>query len=175
MAKDISSPAVDDLSEKDAAQELVRLAAEMTKHDKRYHQDDAPIISDAEYDAFKSRNSAIEALFPDLVREDSPSNRVGAAPSAGYTKVKHSVPMLSLGNVFSGDEVQDFFSRIRRFLSLEETETVEVLAEPKIDGLSFSARYEHGRLVVGATRGDGQEGEDITANLKTIRDLPSES
>jgi DNA ligase (NAD+) len=172
LAKDISSPAVDDLSEKDAAQELVRLAAEMTKHDKRYHQDDAPIISDAEYDALKSRNSAIEALFPDLVREDSPSNRVGAAPSAGYTKVKHSVPMLSLGNVFSGDEVQDFFSRIRRFLSLEETETVEVLAEPKIDGLSFSARYEHGRLVVGATRGDGQEGEDITANLKTIRDLP---
>ena len=172
MAKDISSPAVDDLSEKDAAQELVRLAAEMAEHDKRYHQDDAPIISDAEYDALKSRNSAIEALFPDLVREDSPSNKVGAAPSAGYTKVKHSVPMLSLGNVFSGDEVQDFFSRIRRFLSLEETEMVEVLAEPKIDGLSFSARYEHGRLVVGATRGDGQEGEDITANLKTIRDLP---
>ena len=172
MAKDISSPAVDDLAEKDAAQELVRLAAEMAEHDKRYHQDDAPIISDAEYDALKSRNSAIEALFPDLVREDSPSNKVGAAPSAGYTKVKHSVPMLSLGNVFSGDEVQDFFSRIRRFLSLEETEMVEVLAEPKIDGLSFSARYEHGRLVVGATRGDGQEGEDITANLKTIRDLP---
>jgi DNA ligase (NAD+) len=172
LAKNISSPAVDDLAEKDAAQELVRLAAEMAEHDKRYHHDDAPIISDAEYDALKSRNSAIEALFPDLVREDSPSNKVGAAPSAGYTKVKHSVPMLSLGNVFSGDEVQDFFSRIRRFLSLEETETIEVLAEPKIDGLSFSARYEHGRLVAGATRGDGQEGEDITANLKTIRDLP---
>lgn len=172
MAKDISSLAVDDLSEKDAAQELVRLAAEMAKHDKRYHQDDAPIISDATYDALKSRNSAIEALFPDLIREDSPSNKVGAAASAGFTKVKYSVPMLSLGNVFSGDEVEDFFARIRRFLSLEETETVEVVAEPKIDGLSFSARYEHGRLVVGATRGDGQEGEDITANLKTIRDLP---
>ncbi len=172
MAKDFSTLAVEDLSEKQAAQELDRLAQEMAGHDKRYHQDDAPTITDAEYDALKAATTAIETRFPDLIREDSPSKRVGALPAAGFDKVRHSVPMLSLGNVFSDEEVEDFFARFRRFLSLDDDQPVEIIAEPKIDGLSFTARYENGRLAVAATRGDGQEGEDITANLKTVRDLP---
>ena len=172
MAKDFSTLAVEDLSEKQAAQELDRLAQEMAGHDKRYHQDDAPTITDAEYDALEAATTAIETRFPDLIREDSPSKRVGALPAAGFDKVRHSVPMLSLGNVFSDEEVEDFFARFRRFLSLDDDEPVEIIAEPKIDGLSFTARYENGRLAVAATRGDGQEGEDITANLKTVRDLP---
>ncbi len=172
MAAQLRSRPVDDLSEAEAAKELKHLAEEMAEHDQRYFQDDAPAISDADYDALKARNAAIEARFPKLVREDSPSKRVGAAPTAGFKKVRHTVPMLSLGNVFGDDEVEDFFARIRRFLGLDDSETIEMVAEPKIDGLSFSARYENGRLMVGATRGDGQEGEDITVNLKTIRDLP---
>ncbi|MBT4740456.1 MAG: NAD-dependent DNA ligase LigA [Rhodospirillaceae bacterium] len=163
---------VDDLTEPDATAELTRLAAEMADHDQRYHQDDAPVISDAAYDALKARNAAIEAHFPALIRGDSPSRKVGAAPSSGFTKVQHSVPMLSLGNVFDEADVADFYARVRRFLGLGEDEQVDVIAEPKIDGLGFSARYESGRFVVGATRGDGQVGEDITANLKTIQGMP---
>lgn len=172
MAPDLSARPVEDLSRDDAAAELERLAGEMAAHDKRYHQDDAPVISDADYDALKARNAAIEKKFPKLIREDSPSLKVGAAPSSGFTKVQHSVPMLSLGNVFDEADVADFFARIRRFLGLGDNEPVDVIAEPKIDGLGFSARYEAGRFIVGATRGDGQVGEDITANLRTIHDLP---
>jgi DNA ligase (NAD+) len=172
MADTQASRAVDKLTEEEAAAELKRLAQEMSAHDFAYHQNDAPEISDAEYDALKARNAEIESRFPSLIRDDSPSHKVGAAPAAGFKKVKHSVPMLSLGNVFSDAEVKDFFARVRRFLGLTDDEPVEMIAEPKIDGLSFSARYENGRFVVGATRGDGQEGEDITANLRTIRDLP---
>ena len=172
MATDPSNLPIDDLTEAQAASELARLAAEMAEHDKRYHKDDAPVVSDAEYDALKARNTAIEAKFPPLIRDDSPSHKVGAAPSSGFTKVQHSVSMLSLGNVFDESDVADFFARIRRFLGLDDSEPVEVIAEPKIDGLGFSARYENGRFIVGATRGDGQVGEDITANLKTIQDMP---
>ena len=141
MAHDSSLPDVADLSEKEAKAELARLAAEMAAHDKHYHQNDAPVISDAAYDALKARNADIEARFPALVREDSPSLKVGASPSSGFKKVKHAVPMLSLGNVFNEDDVADFFARIRRFLGLSDTAPVEVIAEPKIDGLGFSARY----------------------------------
>jgi len=169
---DPRASAVDDLSDAEAAVELERLAAEMAEHDTAYYQDDAPKISDSDYDALKARNSAIEARFPALIRSDSPSQKVGAAPAAGFQKVKHSVPMLSLGNVFTEEDVADFFARVRRFLGLDENEPVEMIAEPKIDGLGFSARYEDGRFFVGATRGDGQVGEDITANLRTIKDLP---
>jgi DNA ligase (NAD+) len=172
MATDPSNLPIDDLTEAQAASELARLAAEMAEHDKRYHKDDAPVVSDAEYDALKARNTAIEAKFPPLIRDDSPSHKVGAAPSSGFTKVQHSVSMLSLGNVFDESDVADFFARIRRFLGLDDSDPVEVIAEPKIDGLGFSARYENGRFIVGATRGDGQVGEDITANLKTIQDMP---
>lgn len=131
-----------------------------------------PRISDAEYDALKARNTAIEKRFPDLVREDSPSRRVGAAPAAGFSKVRHRVPMLSLDNVFSEDELHDFLAGVRRFLMLDDDAVLEIVAEPKIDGLSFNARYENGVFVQAATRGDGQEGEDITANMRTIADLP---
>lgn len=172
MANTSTTKAVDELTESEAVAELEFLAAEMAEHDRRYHQEDAPSIDDAEYDALKARNLAIETRFPDIVRADSPSHKVGAAPSSGFKKVKHSVPMLSLGNVFNQEEVTDFFTRIRRFLGLDDDEPVEVMAEPKIDGLGFSARYEQGRFIVGATRGDGQVGEDITANLKTIHGLP---
>ena len=172
MTTDLATASVDDLTEPEAKTELARLAAEMAEHDQRYHQDDAPVISDAAYDALKARNAAIEARFPALIRSDSPSHKVGSAPSSGFTKVQHSVPMLSLGNVFDEADVADFFARVRRFLGLGENEAIEVIAEPKIDGLGFSARYEDGRFVVGATRGDGQVGEDITANLKTIHDMP---
>lgn len=172
MASDLSALPVDDLSKNDAAAELERLAAEMAGHDQHYHQDDAPMISDADYDALKARNAAIEKKFPKLIREDSPSLKVGAAPSSGFTKVQHAVPMLSLGNVFDEADVADFFARVRRFLGLGDDEPVDVIAEPKIDGLGFSARYEAGRFIVGATRGDGQVGEDITANLRTIQDMP---
>jgi DNA ligase (NAD+) len=148
------------------------LALEIAAHDQRYYQEDQPAISDAEYDALRQRNSAIESRFPHLIRENSPSKRVGAAPAKGFSKVKHNVPMLSLANAFSDDDMQEFADRVRRFLSLSDEEPIELVAEPKIDGLSFSARYEKGIFVRGATRGDGQEGEDITANLATIESLP---
>jgi DNA ligase (NAD+) len=164
--------AIDDLSNAQAKKELSRLAKEIAKHDKSYHQADAPTVSDAAYDAIRQRNLEIEARFPDLKRPDSPSDRIGAAPSEKFEKVTHSRPMLSLDNAFSDDDVRDFCQRIRRFLNIEETKNLEFTAEPKIDGVSASIRYERGELAVGATRGDGQVGEDITRNLKTVRDIP---
>ena len=163
---------VPDLTESEAALELERLADTLAAHDLRYHQHDAPTISDAEYDALKRRNEAIEARFPHLVRENSPSQRVGAARSDQFAPVAHGVPMLSLDNAFSDEEVEDFVARVRRFLRLAADEPVAFTAEPKIDGLSASIRYEKGVLVRGATRGDGRTGEDITANLRTLDDIP---
>ena len=167
-----SEIAVGDLTLEQAAEELARLAAEIHKLDVAYHQKDAPLVSDADYDALRIRNVEIEARFPELVREDSPSRKVGAAPAEGFGKVRHSKPMLSLDNAFSDEDVQDFDGKIRRFLGLSAEEPVEYVAEPKIDGLSISLRYENGRFVQGATRGDGVEGEDVTANLLTLKDLP---
>src|SRR5882724_7206736 len=171
---DISSIPVADLSAAQAKAELKRLAAEIAAHDKRYYQEDAPTVSDATYDALRRRNEEIEARFPELVREDSPSRRVGAQPSQKFAKVRHSVAMLSLGNAFSDAEVSEFVDRVRRFLRLPEDETVAFTAEPKIDGLSCTLRYEGGRLVRGATRGDGTEGEDVTPNVRTLADIPDE-
>jgi len=164
--------AVADLTEKQAASELKILAAEIALHDSAYHRDDAPTITDAAYDALRKRNEAIEKRFPRLKRNDSPSKVVGASPATGFKKVQHTVPMLSLGNAFSDEDVADFMDRIRRFLDLDADEQVEMTSEPKIDGLSFSARYENGRLTVAATRGDGAEGEDITANIRVTKALP---
>src|SRR5712671_1218009 len=170
--KSASHIAPDALSEAQAKAELKRLAAEIAAHDKRYYQEDAPTASDAEYDALRQRNAAIEARFPDLVRVDSPSRRVGAAPAVKFAKVRHAVPMLSLDNAFAEQDVVDFVGRIRRFLRLHEADEIAFSAEPKIDGLSMSLRYENGELVIGATRGDGNEGEDVTANVKTLKDIP---
>ena len=175
MSKKASKTKSDDvegLTEKEAAAELKRLAAEIKTHDEAYYQQDAPAVTDAAYDALRARNTALEARFPKLIRDDSPSRRVGAALTSGFRKVQHAVPMLSLGNAFSDEDVADFIDRVRRFLTLPADAAVEVTAEPKIDGLSFSARYEDGRLTVAATRGDGAEGEDITANIKTIGAMP---
>ncbi len=163
---------VDKLMKHDAFDELAALAAEIAAHDAAYYQDDAPRVSDAEYDALRQRNDAIEARFPDMVRDDSPSKRVGAGVAAGFGKVQHSPPMLSLGNAFSEDDVVEFYDRIRRFLSLTPDEPVVIVAEPKIDGLSVSLRYRDGKFVQGATRGDGREGEDVTDNLRTLTDVP---
>ena len=163
--------AVEALTEAEAADELTRLADEMAAADIHYYQEDAPTVSDAAYDALKQRNAAIEARFPHLVREDSPSLRVGAARAASFAAVEHGVPMLSLDNAFSDDEAREFDARVRRFLRLGD-EPVAYTAEPKIDGLSASLRYEKGVFVRGATRGDGRVGEDVTANLKTIGEIP---
>jgi DNA ligase (NAD+) len=160
------------LSEAEAASELERLAGEIAHHDVLYYRQDQPEISDAEYDALRERNAAIEARFPHLVREDSPSVRIGAAPVETFGKVMHAVPMLSLGNVFDDEGVRDFLERIRRFLGLETVEGLAFTTEPKIDGLSITLRYEKGRLVQGATRGDGYQGENVTANVRTIADIP---
>ena len=146
--------------------------SEIAHHDALYYRQDQPEISDAEYDALRERNAAIEARFPHLIREDSPSARVGAEPVETFGKVMHSVPMLSLGNVFDDEGVRDFLERIRRFLGLETVEGLAFTAEPKIDGLSITLRYEKGRLVQGATRGDGYQGENVTANVRTIRRHP---
>ncbi len=171
MSNDIAAVAIDQLTEAQAKEELARLAHEIGEHDRSYHQDDAPTISDAEYDALRQRNQKIEALFPKLVRKDSPSVRVGAAVASGFAKVRHAVPMLSLGNAFDDDDVQEFFARIRRFLGLGEDEQIDVVAEPKIDGLSISLRYENGEFALAATRGDGQEGENVTANVATMQEI----
>lgn len=163
---------VADLTEAEAVQELTRLADEISRHDIAYHQHDEPEISDADYDALKRRNTEIEARFPHLVRENSPSLKVGAARSEKFGAVEHGVPMLSLDNAFADDEAAEFDARIRRFLRLSPTETVGYTAEPKIDGLSCSIRYVKGELVQAATRGDGRVGEDVTANVRTIREIP---
>jgi DNA ligase (NAD+) len=167
---DVTTLSPEKLTNSEAKAELARLAATMAEHDKAYYQDDAPVVSDAEYDKLRARNLSIEEQFPSLKRADSPSDKVGVAPAKGFGKVKHSVPMLSLANAFSEEDVLDWLTRIRKFLgtSIADDQEIELLAEVKLDGLSFSARYENGELVKGATRGDGQEGEDITANLKTI-------
>ncbi|HEX6092066.1 MAG TPA: NAD-dependent DNA ligase LigA [Dongiaceae bacterium] len=169
---DTDEIAVKDLTESQAKAELARLAKEIAHHDQLYHQQDAPEISDAEFDALKKRNDAIEKRYPELRRPDSPALRVGAAPAAGFAKVTHARPMLSLDNAFDEDDARDFVARIRRFLGLPETERIEFVAEPKIDGLSAALRYEDGKFVQGATRGDGTVGEDITANLRTLKDVP---
>ena len=161
-----------DLTEAQAKVELKRLAVEIGAHDKRYYQQDAPTVTDAEYDALRQRNAAIEARFPELIRSDSPSRRVGAAPIGRFKKVRHALPMLSLDNAFAEQDVIDFVARIRRFLKLDEDEKLAFSAEPKIDGLSMSLRYENGELVTAATRGDGAEGEDVTANIRTLKDVP---
>ena len=161
-----------DLTVAQAKAELKRLASELTAHDKRYYQQDAPTVTDAEYDALRRRNAAIEARFPELIRSDSPSRRVGAAPTGKFKKVRHAVPMLSLDNAFAESDVVDFTARIRRFLKLDESEKIAFSAEPKIDGLSMSLRYEGGELTTAATRGDGAEGEDVTANIRTLKDVP---
>lgn len=159
------------LTRAEARRELARLAAEIAAHDRRYYQQDAPVISDAQYDALRARNAAIEARFPDLVRPDSPSRRVGAAPAGPFAKIRHRVPVLSLDNAFDEASVARFIERIERLLKLK-SEPLVFLAEPKIDGLSVCLRYERGRLVQGATRGDGLEGEDVTANVRTLKDIP---
>ena len=161
------------LTADEARVELGRLAAAIADADAAYHRNDAPEISDAEYDRLKRRNAAIEARFPSLVRPDSPSVRVGAAPAEAFGKVRHAVPMLSLGNAFSPEDVHDFHDGVRRYLGLEADTPIPCTAEPKIDGLSLSLRYEHGTLVQAATRGDGTEGENVTANVRTIADIPA--
>jgi len=160
------------VTEAGAAEELERLAAEIARHNRLYHTDDAPEISDEDYDALVRRNAGLEAQFPDLVRADSPSRLVGAAPAAHLSKVAHALPMLSLENAFDEEGVRDFLGRVQRFLSLAEEAEVALTAEPKIDGLSCSLRYEKGALVLAATRGDGTTGEVVTANVATISDIP---
>ena len=163
---------VAELDETDAAAELARLAADITHHDELYYRDDEPEISDAAYDALRARNDEIEARFPHLIREDSPSLRVGAPPVGAFGKVPHRVPMLSIDNAFTEDKVDAFLVSAKAFLGLAPEQPLEVTAEPKIDGLSITLRYERGRLIQGATRGDGYEGEDVTANVRTIGDIP---
>ncbi len=167
-----SNKRVDRLSEAEARAELERLAREIARHDELYHAQDDPEISDADYDALRQRNAAIEARFPSLIRTDSPSARVGAAPAAVFSKVRHAVPMLSLGNAFTAEDVVDFLARVRRFLGLAGEAVVELTAEPKIDGLSISLTYEDGRLVQAATRGDGTTGENVTPNVMTLKQVP---
>jgi DNA ligase (NAD+) len=164
--------APDALTEDQAAAELARLAGEMAEHDRLYYVEEAPSLSDAAYDALKQRNLALEARFPDLVRADSPSLRVGVAPSATFSPVVHGAPMLSLDNAFTDEETAEFVGRIQRFLRLDPAAPLAFTVEPKIDGLSANLRYEHGVFVKGATRGDGRTGEDVTANLRTLADIP---
>ncbi len=168
----LAEVAVEALDEEQARAELERLAGEIAHHDALYYRSDAPEVSDAVYDLMRQRNEAIEARFPDLVRPDSPSKKVGAAPVEGFGKVRHRVPMLSLGNAFDDEAVKEFVERIRRFLGLGETDPLAFTAEPKIDGLSISLRYENGKFVEAATRGDGSEGENVTKNIATVREIP---
>jgi DNA ligase (NAD+) len=169
---DLATKPVDELTEPEADAELARLAAAIAAADIAYHQNDAPEITDAEYDAMRRRNDAIEEAFPHLVREDSPSLSVGAPPAEGFAKVRHAVPMLSLAKAYTDEDVVDFIERGRRFFQRDEGLEIAFTAEPKIDGLSASLLYENGVFVRGATRGDGAVGEDITANLRTIKDIP---
>jgi DNA ligase (NAD+) len=164
---------VDDLTEQAAADELERLARELSHHDELYHAKDAPEISDADYDALKKRNAAIEERFPQLIRADSPSIKVGAAPLPTFAQITHSRPMLSLDNAFADDDVRDFVNSVYRFLGQLPDGSIAFTAEPKIDGLSMSIRYENGILVNAATRGDGTTGENVTANIKTIKEIPN--
>ena len=173
-SKSTGNISVEDLTEKQAKAEHARLEAEIARHDERYYQKDAPTVSDAEYDALRRRYAAIEEKFPDLRTLQSLSLKVGARPARGFAKVRHAVPMLSLDNAFSLEDVTDFVGRIKRFLKLDEDEKIPFTAEPKIDGLSLSLRYERGKLVNGATRGDGAEGEDVTANVRTVKEIPHE-
>jgi len=166
-----SLPDVATLTRAQAKTEHMRLALELEGHDKRYYQDDAPSVTDAEYDALRQRFNAIEKRFPELVSAASPSQKVGAAPSGRFRKVRHAVPMLSLDNAFADEDVTDFVGRIERFLKLPD-DRIDFSAEPKIDGLSMSLRYESGALVTAATRGDGAEGEDVTTNIRTLEDVP---
>ncbi|WP_417597184.1 NAD-dependent DNA ligase LigA [Pararhodobacter oceanensis] len=162
------------LTEDEAKAELARLTVELAAAERAYHRDDAPDITDAEYDALKRRNAAIEQRFPHLKRSDSPSDRIGAAPAAGFRKIKHVQRMLSLSNAFEDGEVRDFDARVRRYLGLSESAALLYTAEPKIDGVSLSLRYEDGQLVSAATRGDGETGEDVTANASMIADIPQQ-
>src|SRR6266849_998016 len=171
-AKKITLPSVDTLTKAQARVELKRLALEIESHDKSYYQEDAPKVSDAQYDALRQRFNAIEARFPELVTSESPSQKVGAQPSGRFAKVRHAVPMLSLDNAFAETDVVDFVARIRRFLKLGDDDRIAFSAEPKIDGLSMSLRYQGGELVTAATRGDGAVGEDVTANIRTLEDVP---
>ena len=161
------------LTEQDAAAELARLAREIAEADAAYYQNDAPTLTDAAYDALRQRNAEIEAQFPHLKREDSPSLKVGAEAGDGFAKARHGIPMLSLENAFADEDVADFAARIRRFLGLGEEAELAFTAEPKIDGLSLNLTYEKGKLVRAATRGDGQTGEDVTANARTLGDIPA--
>jgi DNA ligase (NAD+) len=169
-AATMSDPA--EMDDSEAAAELKRLAEEIARHNRLYHTDDAPEISDAEYDALIRKNAELERQFPHLAREDSPSRVVGSAPAAHLSKVRHRAPMLSLDNAFAEEEVQDFVARVRRFLNLAADAELALTAEPKIDGLSCSLRYEKGKLVLAATRGDGTTGEVVTDNARTIPDIP---
>lgn len=161
-----------DMNFDEAKAEHQRLSKEIRGHDKKYYQQDNPSISDAEYDVLRKSLLDLESRFPELVIKESPSQTIGAKPARGFSKIEHSIPMLSLGNVFSDGELTDFLDRVRKFLGLSAHETIEIAAEPKIDGLSCSLRYEKGVLIQAATRGDGYEGEDITANIETISDIP---
>ncbi|WP_424361238.1 NAD-dependent DNA ligase LigA [Methylocystis parvus] len=161
-----------ELSPADARSEHARLAEDIARYDRAYYQEDAPLVPDAEYDAARQRYEALEKAFPELVTEESLTKKVGAKPSERFAKVKHAVPMLSLGNVFADEDVHDFVARVRRFLGLAESATIACTAEPKIDGLSCSLRYERGHLVQAATRGDGYEGEDVTNNIRTLKEVP---
>lgn len=167
-------PPVEELTERDAAAELAALSAEIAAHDQAYYQQDAPTVSDAAYDALRQRHAAIETRFPHLVQVDSPSLRVGYAPAEAFAKVDHQRPMLSLSNIFSSEELELFLERVRRFLSLSPQDALACMCEPKIDGLSFSATFESGRYVRGATRGNGTVGEDITANLSAVVNWPQQ-
>ncbi len=173
-----SEKPVEDLTGTEAKAELKRLAALIREHDCRYHGEEAPLISDAEYDALQRRSAEIEARFPDLIRADSPSKRVGTPPSGRFRKVAHRQPMLSLDNAFSDEEFVEFEARIRRFLArqpeIEAGQGIEMTVEPKIDGLSASLLFTGGRLSVGLTRGDGSTGEDVTKNLAAIEDIPTD-
>lgn len=173
MGKDLRHIEVQKLSKAQARQELKRLASEIARHDALYHGEDSPEISDAAYDQLRQRNEAIEARFPDLVRGDSPSGRVGSLPLSAFEKAQHKVPMLSLGNAFAREDVADFLERVRRFLNMGDQDPLSVVAEPKIDGLSISLSYEAGQLVRAATRGDGQVGENVTQNILTIKEIPA--